>query len=71
MKKTAKDLGPKDAIITVMGDCVIVRRRDGVRYHYPAQMSGASCRRVLDLLEKCRQGEWANRFYWEGGANEA
>ena len=69
MKKTAKQLGPKEAIITVMGDCVIVRRANSkVRYHYPATMSGASCRRVLNLLEKCRQGAWANRFHWEGGA---
>ena len=66
-----KPTGKKDAVITIMGDCVLVRRRDRIRYYYPATMSGASCRRVLDLLEKCRQGEWANRFYWKGAQDEA
>ena len=60
-KVTARE---KNAVITVMGDCVIVRRHDRTRFYYPARMSGASCRRVLDLFSKCQQGKWANRYHW-------
>lgn len=54
------------ATITVTHDAVLIKRRNGTRCHYIANLKPASIRRLFAVLEQCEQAGWPNRYIWKG-----